>query len=234
MLIEFEKNRYKYIFKGLGIVIIYFAVSLFKYVPFYLLHINLADVKDISLNLYNLAISLGLITLFYSIYEKEIINAIDDIKKNHKEYFDKYLKVYLIGLILMIGSNMLINVLGGGLSENEGMVRDELSKFPLYTYVSAVFLAPLLEEMVFRLGIRSIIKNKIIYILASGLIFGGLHLIGTKIDILFPLYLISYCASGFGFAYMMSKTNNILVSTWFHFMHNGIIMSIQIMMMIFT
>ncbi|MBR2840243.1 MAG: CPBP family intramembrane metalloprotease [Bacilli bacterium] len=234
MIIDQSKNRYKYIFKGLGIIFLYFAVSFFKYLPFDLLHINRADIKDFSLIVYNLAIEMVLIVAIYSIYEKEFRLAISDIKKNHKMYFDKYLKVYLIGVILMIGSNMIINILGGGISENEGTIRKEMQMFPIYTYISAVFLAPILEEMIFRLGIRSIVKNNVIYIILSGLIFGGLHLIGTPINILFPLYLLSYCSSGWGFAYMMSKSNNVLVSSGFHLMHNGIILSIQFFLLIFT
>lgn len=234
MIIDQDKNRYKYIFKGLGVILLYFLVSFFKYLPFDLLHINRMDIKDLSLILYNLAVELALIITIYSAYEKEFKLAFENIKKNHKVYFDKYLKVYLIGLVIMVGSNMIINYLGGGISENEDIIRNEMTKFPIYTYVSAVFLAPVLEEMVFRLGIRSIIKNNIFYILMSGLIFGGLHLIGTKIDLLFPLYLLSYCASGFGFAYMMSKSNNILTSTGFHLMHNGVILSIQMFLLIFT
>lgn len=234
MIIEQEKNKYEYILKGLGVILLYFTVSFFKYLPFDLLHINRMDIKDFSLIIYNLAIEFGLIVTIYYIYEKEFYEAFIDIKKNHKEYFDKYLKVYLIGLILMVGANILIGYFGGGLSENEGMVRQEMEKYPIYTYISAVCFAPILEEMVFRLGIKSVIKNDLIFIILSGLIFGGLHLIGTPINILFPLYLISYCASGWGFAYMMSKTNNIFTSTFFHTMHNGIILSMQFLLMIFT
>ena len=134
----------------------------------------------------------------------------------------------------MILSNILINKLGGGISENESAIRDEFKLYPIFTYVSAVFLAPLLEESIFRLSFRSIIKNNIIYIIISGLVFGTLHLIGTKIDYLMPIYLISYCSCGWAFAYMMTKSNNVLISTAFHFMHNGLLMSLQFFLLLFT
>ena len=212
----------------------YFFVSIFKSLPFILLHINIEDIPEHALNYYNLALEVTMISIIFAIYEKEFRLAIKDIKKNHKEYFGKYFKVYLIGIIIMVASNILINQLGGGISENETAIRDEFSNFPIYTYISAVFLAPILEESIFRLGIKSAILNKYIYVIISGLVFGGLHIIGMPIDKLFPLYLLSYCSSGWAFAYMMSKTNNILVSSGFHFMHNGIIMSLQFLMLIFA
>lgn len=234
MLIDKDKNRWKYIFKGFLTIFLYFFISLIKPLPFILMHINVNDIPENAKNLYSLIVELILIITIISIYEKEFKLAIDDIKKNHNEYFDKYFKVYLIGLIVMIGSNILINHLGGGISNNEESIRNQFSQTPIFVFISAVFLAPILEESVFRLGIYSIIKNKIIYIFISGLIFGGLHLIGAKLNLLFPLYLVSYCAEGWAFAYMNAKTNNSLVSTAFHFMHNGIIMSLNVFLMIFS
>ena len=134
----------------------------------------------------------------------------------------------------MMACNILIQQLGGGISENESTIRDEFKIFPIYVYVSAVLLAPILEEFVFRLSFKAIFKNNYMYIIASGVIFGLLHLLGMKIDNLFPLYLLSYCSSGISFAYMMAKSNNIFVSTGFHFMHNGLIMALQIFLLIFT
>ena len=234
MIINQSDNRKKYIFKGLGTLFLYFFITLFKNMPFYLIHINVSDIPKITYNIYSLVIEITLILLIYFIFEEEIKKAIEDIKINHYTYFTKYFKIYLIGIIIMMASNMIINALGGGISQNEEAIRGEFNSFPVYTYIASVFLAPLLEELIFRLSLKALIKNKYIYIFISGFIFGSLHLIGMPINKLFPLYLISYCSAGWAFAYIMSKTNNILVSSGFHFMHNGIIMSIQTFLLIFT
>ena len=234
MIIEQNKNRLKYFIKGISIILFYFLISLFKNLPFTLLKINIEDIPPHSYNFYSLALEITILVIIYYTFEKEIILAIKDIKENHQKYFDKYFKTYLIGITIMILSNILINKLGGGISENESAIRDEFKLYPIFTYVSAVFLAPLLEESIFRLSFRSIIKNNIIYIIISGLVFGTLHLIGTKIDYLMPIYLISYCSCGWAFAYMMTKSNNVLISTAFHFMHNGLLMSLQFFLLLFT
>ena len=133
----------------------------------------------------------------------------------------------------MFSSNFLINILGGGMSGNENAIRTQFEIAPIFTFVSSVFLAPIVEEGIFRLGFRNVFKNNFIFIILSGLVFGSLHLLaGINIHLL-ALYLISYCSFGVIFAYMMVKTNNIFVSLGFHMMHNGILMSIQFLIFIF-
>ena len=213
---------------------LYFIISLFKNLPFILLKINIEDIPPHSYNFYSITLEITMLVIIYYTFEKEIKLAIEDIKENHQEYFEKYFKTYLIGITIMILSNILIGKLGGGISENESAIRDEFKLYPIYTYISAVFLAPLLEESIFRLGFRAMIKNDILYILLSGLVFGSLHLLGAKINYLLLIYLISYCSCGWAFAYMMSKSNNILISTAFHFMHNGFLMSMQFFLLLFS
>ena len=233
MIIKQNENRLKYFIKGISIITLYFMVSLFKNLPFIMLDINLEDIPQTSYNFYSIVLEILMLVIIYYTFEKEIKLAIKDLKENHQEYFDKYFKTYLIGITIMILSNILIDKLGGGISENESAIRDEFKLFPIYTYISAVFLAPLLEESIFRLGFRAMINNKLIYIITSGLVFGSLHLIGAKLDYLLPIYLISYSSCGWAFAYMMSKSNNILISTAFHFMHNGLLMSMQFFLLLF-
>ena len=133
----------------------------------------------------------------------------------------------------MMGANALIAVLGGSMSENESSIRDQFAIAPIYTYISAVFLAPILEESVFRLSFRNMFENNFLFIVISGLVFGGLHLISGVNMELFFLYVIAYCSFGIIFAYMLTKTNNIFVSMGFHLMHNGILMSLQVFLLLF-
>ena len=234
MITRTKENDFKYCLKGVAVIFIYFLFSIGQEFPFILLHINVADLPSHIVIIYSLAVELLMISLIFCIFDKDFKNAWKDIKQNHLKYFNKYLKYYIISVIVMMAANMLINVLGGGMSTNETTIRNEFNIFPLYTFISAVILAPILEESVFRLAFRSIIKNDFLFITISSLIFGGLHLIGTPINELLPLYLLSYCSCGIAFAYMLKKTNNIFVSMFFHFMHNGLILSLQTFLLIFS
>ena len=232
-MISFDKkDRLTNIVKGISAVLIYFAFSLFGDLPFTLLHIDYTEISTLAKELYNFALEVVMLSIIIMIFSKEFYKAFIDLKKNHWNYFSKYFKFYLLGFFLMIVSNALIQFLGGGISGNESAVRDQFAQAPIYTFISAVFLAPLLEESVFRLSFRSIFKNNFIFIMLSGLVFGSLHLISGVTMNLLPLYLISYCSFGFVFAYMLAKTNNIFVSVGFHTMHNGLLMSLQVALLL--
>lgn len=234
MITRTQKDNGKYILKGIAVIFIYFFFSYFQSLPFALLHINTNQLPTIVKIIYTLSIELLMLSIIFYIFEKEFKLAFQDLKKNHLKYFNQNLKYYLIGLIVMIVSNLFINILGGGLSTNETTIRTEFNILPIYTFISAVILAPIVEESVFRLAFRAIFKDDILFIIISSLVFGGLHLITNPLNELFPLYLISYSCCGFAFAYMLKKTNNIFVSTFFHFMHNGLILALQTFLFIFS
>ncbi|MBR3362740.1 MAG: CPBP family intramembrane metalloprotease [Bacilli bacterium] len=234
-MIEFTKeSRKDNLLKGIFMIFIYFAFSFFRSFPLDMLNIKYDSLNIAAKEVYNISLELLMVTLIYLLFEKEIINAWKDLKKNHMKYFSNNFKYYLIGLLLMFGSNALINVLGGGISGNEEAIRSQFDTAPVFTFVSAVFLAPILEEGIFRLSFRNVFKNNFLFILVSGLVFGGLHLIAGVNMNLFALYLISYCSFGVVFAYMLVKTNNIFVSTGFHLMHNGVLMALQVILFMFA
>ena len=156
------------------------------------------------------------------------------MKKNHNKYFKSCLKYWLIALFIMYVSNFAISLLGSGLPENEQIVRQQFQISPIYIYISAVIFAPILEELIFRQSIRNLIRNKWIFVIISGLIFGGMHVFTSEItSFVDVLYLIPYSAPGMAFAYMLYKTNNIFVSTGFHLLHNGISIALQFFMIYF-
>ncbi|MBR2833452.1 MAG: CPBP family intramembrane metalloprotease [Bacilli bacterium] len=229
-----KEKRTTNLLKGICIVAMYFIFSFYRNLPLELLHIKYDSLNILTKEIYNISLELLMLVIIYLVFEEQILNAWKDLKKNHMKYFSENFKYYLVGLILMFGSNVLINILGGGISTNEETIRNQFTIAPIFTYISAVFLAPILEESVFRLSFRNIFKNNFLFIVASGLIFGGLHLLAGVDANLFALYLISYCSFGVIFAYMLVKTNNIFVSMGFHLMHNGILMTLQLILFIFT
>ena len=234
MITRTNKNNWKYILKGAAVIFIYFFFSYFQTLPFALLHINTNELPNIIKIIYTLSVELLMMSIIFYIFQKEYKKAFQDLKKNHRKYFDQNLKYYIIGLITMMASNILINILGGGISANETAIRNEFTSFPIYTFIWAAILAPLLEGSVFRLGFRAIFKDDFLFITVSSLVFGGLHLLTNPLNELFPLYLLSYCSCGIAFAYMLKKTNNIFTSSFFHFMHNGLILALQTFLFIFS
>ena len=217
---------------GILVILSYFLIPTYiKYVVAYLANGSLSEEISVILSIIIEILTLAVILLLFN---KRIKENYVDLKKNHKKYFSKYFKFYLIGLAVMYISNaILIFGLNGGLAGNEESIRSILLVHPIYVYISAVLIAPSVEELVFRGAIKNIIPNSILYILCSGLIFGVMHLVGNITSIIDLLYIIPYSSLGIAFAYIYSKTDNIFITMMLHTMHNGILISIQIAVMLF-
>ena len=102
------------------------------------------------------------------------------------------------------------------------IIVETLKVAPIYTFIVTVFVAPILEELIFRLSFKNVIKNKWLFIIISGVIFGAIHVVFSVNDIYQLLYLIPYCSLGIAFSYMYYETDNILVPISFHILHNTI------------
>ena len=99
-------------------------------------------------------------------------------------------------------------------------------KYPIYAIITAIFIAPITEELIFRLNFRNIFKNDLVFIIISGLAFGIMHFTGAKTSEEL-LYIIPYSIPGFIFAYTLKKSNNIFVPISLHMIHNTLMVILQ-------
>jgi len=174
-------------------------------------------------------ISLILPTIMFIVYRKELITDIKKIKDNYRKYIEISVLAYTIGIILMVVSNLIIQLcFNQQIAANEQGVRELLSTLPLYMSISACLIGPFEEEMVFRKIFKDIINNKILFIIISGAVFGLLHVIGVSSSLIEMLYFIPYGILGGTFAYMYVKTDNIWVPILVHIIHNTLLVTIQL------
>lgn len=168
-----------------------------------------------------------LIVIF--LYRKELKEEILDFKENYKKYLSKNILIYLAGILLMGLTNIILTkITGSSLSGNEAIIRERIVKYPIYTAISAVLLAPIVEELIFRKSLKNIFKFKYLFIIISGLIFGILHIQNFS-DMNEILYSIAYIIMGLDFAYIYSRTNNIFTTMTFHLCHNLVLFIIQLL-----
>ena len=136
----------------------------------------------------------------------------------------------LLSSIGMSFSNIIITfLLKGGGATNEKMVQDMITTLPFIMLVNAGVLAPILEELTFRKAFREALSNKWLFILVSGLVFGGLHVITSFQTPLELLYIIPYSSLGVAFAYMYDKTDTVFTSIAMHMIHNTILTLLSIL-----
>lgn len=220
---------------GLSVVAIYFISTLVQTVPFLIFNIDYQNLPLIVREFYSLGYQVVVIGIIVYLLRDLLKESFNDLKKNHVQYFNQYFKYWFLILGLTMVSNLLIMAFTGSeIANNEANVRELFDLAPIYTFISAVFIAPVLEELVFRQGIRYIFNNPYIYILASGLIFGAMHVVTDITSYTDFLYIIPYSIPGFVFAYLLVDSKNIFVPMSMHFMHNGILMSLQMLLFLFS
>lgn len=220
---------------GIGVFLLYFFATELQALPFWLLNINTETLPEFVKIVYLLAFQIALIGTIAFIFRKDLKENLEDLKKNHQNYFKNYLKYWFIALGIMMVSNAIITLLEpGSIANNEEAIREMFNTTPIYTFISAVILAPLLEELVFRKSFRYMFSNDALFILASGLIFGAFHVVGSFEGWFDLIYIIPYSIPGLVFAYTLVKSKNIFVPMGLHFLHNGVLMSLQFFLMFFS
>ena len=120
----------------------------------------------------------------------------------------------------MVFFNMVISVVIKDVSANENAVRDMLFSSPVLTMLSIAITAPLSEELLFRKSVGTLTKNKWIFAVLSGFLFGGAHLLAGKFKLINLLFILPYGSLGFAFALMDHETKSTWTSVMMHAMHN--------------
>ncbi len=229
-----RKHSLSDIIKGISALVLFLLYDIFALLPLQIFQIDVENLSFTARIIYGLTTEIILIFVIFLIFRNYLKECFDDFKKNNRLYFKKYLKYWFIALGVMMFSNLIIiSFAPGSVANNEQAILETFKKAPLYTFVASVLLAPFLEECIFRLGFRLAFKNDLLFIIASGIVFGALHVIGGAATFIDYLYIIPYSAPGIVFAYTLCKSDNIFVPMGLHFMHNGILMSLQFFLLFF-
>lgn len=233
ILVIFMKNYIKRILKGIAVILIFYFSTLFQYIPIILFKMDINKMKGN----YSLAVLLSVFSalcvsiLIIIIYRKELVNEFKKFKNNFSSCIDTGVACWILGLIIMVVSNVVISYFfkAGG-AKNEEAVQTLISAAPIYMALDVCLLAPFNEEMVFRKALRDITFNKYLFIFLSFLIFGGAHVIGSATSIVDYLYIIPYGVLGGMFAYAYTKTDTIFTTITFHMIHNTALFLISILL----
>ena len=223
-----EKNKIG-IYGIIGFVV-WFLFQNYSDLPFEILNIN---PPTLFLEVYTILVEILTILFIFLLFKKEIVHMWKDFYENRDKYFKKYFKYWFLILILMAFSNGIITLINKAeISNNQEAINDMFKRLPIYTYILSVFLAPIIEELVFRFCFMKIFNNKYLYMILSGVIFGLFHIIGSFESAYDFLFLVPYSIPGLIFAYILYDSKNIFNTIWLHFVHNGISMLASIILLL--
>lgn len=225
-----NENKIKRVFNGIGYAIILFLSYVFipSFIALfvqYIFHFNETLCSFIGNFIYIIAVVIYYRDLF--------INGIKDYFKKFTSNLGTSFKYWGIGLGIMIVTNLLLNyfVFPGQIANNEEVNRQFLEMNKIIGFIQIVFMAPVIEELIFRYSIRKITNDKVWYPLLSGLVFGLPHALTGITTPLELLYTIPYGALGWAFASLYNKTDNIITNISMHMLHNFIVYMIIILVL---
>lgn len=216
---------------GILIFLFYIITSECMYLPFELFKIDYTKFDLTFKIVYSLLYELVIILSIIWIINKKVINDFKDYIKNFKKYIHEYFKYWVIAFGLMITFNLIITTTFPNILPSNQQAINSLFKIsPIYIIVASVVFAPILEELVFRLGFRYMFKNNTLFILSSGLVFGSMHVISSFTSFIELLYIIPYSIPGIVFAYVLTKSKNIFIPISLHMIHNGLLIGLQVIL----
>ncbi len=218
---------------GMITFLYYYLFNLLNTLPVYLVGIDFNTLSLTTRIIYLISVEvLFILSLFY--INKELFPQLKEFIKNIKSLITQYFKYWPLAYGLMITSNLiLVLIMPGNSPNNQEAIYQTLETAPIYMVVSAVIFAPIVEEIVFRLGFRKMFSNDKLFIILSGLVFGAFHVVGSFDSLIDLLFVIPYSIPGCVFAYTLVKSKNIFVPITLHFFHNFFMMAVQLVLLSF-
>lgn len=216
--------------KSAVVIALFFLSSFVQIIPISLFHItssNLTPAVETYLTLFSdTFLAIVLIYLYYDDLKKGIL----ELKKNFNQLFDVSFRYWFLGFLGMMGSNLLIQLVAPqAVAGNEQAVQGMIDVSPWIMLICAGILAPIIEEITFRKAFQDIFRSPTFFVLASGIVFGSLHVVFAWESFYDFLYILPYASLGTSFAYMLHKTKNITSSIMMHILHNSMIILLSIL-----
>ena len=224
------KLDFKELFKGILVICSYFLIQVIYCMPFIFLY----EKNKISETTLYLIIYAAMAITYLIAYRKTIIEDLKDFKKNYKNILKITTKYWILGFIAMLISSTLLTSMNIGNATNQEQNINLFRESAILQGITAIILAPIIEELVFRRSFKNFTNNKWLFALVTGLIFGGLHVISsiTSINELYMILpIIPYSTVGIAFGYAYKEHNNIIGTMLLHALHN-IIAVIEILIII--
>lgn len=204
-----KNSKSDYIWTGVLIVVYYFLL----FVP--------VSFSNAALNVtYQILVYLFLMLFSIFVFRKTFTRDFRELSKNFKGYAVLSLKYWgLMYLTLVVIGIIKVLVLGtNSVTSNEAI----LNSLPLWFVAPiSVIYAPLVEESIFRGSFRRFIKNDVVFIVVSGLLFGLLHTLSETELLPFVINTLLYGAMGAWLAAAYVKTNNMASNMLVHFYQNA-------------
>lgn len=162
-----------------------------------------------------------ILSLMIGVFYKQLIHDFKIFKSYFKEYFVLILKTWGKALVLIMITTIIIQIITHTTQANNQIaLQNSFNSNPVFIAILAMFYAPIAEELMFRGVFRKFIKNKKLFVIVSGVVFGLMHVIDDSKTLAEFSYVFVYSILGIYLAGIYAKTNNLCTNIFMHFMQN--------------
>lgn len=162
---------------------------------------------------------LGIIIYIIDSTEKSFEQREERIGKKIQQEFKKIAKEIIMFIPVLLVSVFIISFFMLGEPANQSSINESFKQSPILLSIEAIIIAPLLEEYIFRFLPYKFIKNKILYIIISAVVFAAMHVVNDPN----PFYYIwFYMIRPLYYGYRYKKTEDIWVTISLHSFNNFI------------
>ena len=128
---------------GIVVFLLFYFSSYFQIIPILLLNIDIQKITESQTVMLSAFSNTVLLLILYFIFRKEIKKEWQKFKDKFLENIDIGIKYWLVGLAIMMISNIIINiVLNLGQAANEQAVQQMISALPWLMFINAGLIAP--------------------------------------------------------------------------------------------
>ena len=162
-----------------------------------------------------------ILSLMIGVFYKQLIHDFKIFKSYFKEYFVLILKTWGKALVLIMITTIIIQIITNTTQANNQIaLQNSFNSNPVFIAILAMFYAPIAEELMFRGVFRKFIKNKKLFVIVSGVVFGLMHVIDDSKTLAEFSYVFVYSILGIYLAGIYAKTNNLCTNIFMHFIQN--------------
>ena len=201
---------------SLFLILIYYSMFIYSNV------FNGTVLEVINISVFVL---LFILSIYYnnSNINKGIKSLRNDIKKHYR-------RIIIYSIITLIAYSIVSIILGyflGNVITEETVADSNVIR----VVINLLIWAPLTEELIFRCSLKQDVKNNIIFILTSPLLFAGVHVLGNGLNLITLISSIPYIVIGIYLTLLYIKIDNIIINILMHLLINviGVIMIISML-----
>lgn len=172
--------------------------------------IGLLKVSAFSNLFITLIINFIFLFIIIYIYRKILSDYYNKLNKNFKMTLFNCLKIFFIGLFMYVLFNSLYEFLNVPVLGSQNFREDMFKKIPVMFVLNTLFYYPIIEEIVFKMSLKEVIKSKWSFVIITGLLNAFFQIVFSMSNGTDLLYLIPYTIFFGSLSYVYYKTDNIM------------------------